>query len=247
MDVDALFEEDPKTFVAARDRLAKELRAAGQRDEAAEVRALRRPSVSAWGLNQVARRDASTIEELLASIERARVAQDEVLAGAARKTLRDAMTARRQALGRVIDRARAVIEESGRPSDASARDIESALQGSMTPAFTDSLRRGVLIDLDTGAADEDSLSELLGRSVGTDETDLSRRYRQKQQEQREKRDAELARLRAELHEAAASVAKAASAVAERERELHDARDTLEEARRAHDRAAAALEQVESED
>ena len=247
MDVDALYDEDPKTFVAARDLLAKELRAAGQRDEAAAVRGLRRPSVAAWALNQVARRDASSIERLIEAGERARGAQDEVLGGADRETLRDAMTERRHALAGVTEAVRAVIEESGRASDAPARDIESALQGPLTPAFSDALRRGVLTDLDTSTGDEDSLSELLGRSVGTDETDLSRRYRQKQQEHRQAREAELARLRAELHEAAASVAKAASAVADRERELKEARAALEEARRVHDRAVTALEGVEPED
>ena len=247
MDADALYQEDPKTFVAARDRLAKELRAAGQRDQAAEVRALRRPSVSAWALNQVARRDASSIDRLIEAGERARAAQDEVLGGADRETLRDAMTERRHALAGVVEAARAIIEESGRGSDAPARDIESALQGSLTPAFSDALRRGVLTDLDTSAGADDSLSELLGRSVGTDETDLSRRYRQKQQEQRQAREAELARLRADLHEAAASVAKLASAAADRERELKEARAALEEARRVHDRAAQVLERAESED
>src|SRR4051812_46344024 len=110
MDADALFEEDPKTFVAARDQLTKELRAGGQPDDAARVRSLRRPSVSAWALIQIARRDASTIERLLETVERARGAQDEVLAGADRETLRDALTERRHALAAVMDAARVVIE-----------------------------------------------------------------------------------------------------------------------------------------
>jgi hypothetical protein len=242
MEPEALFEEDPKTFVAARDQLAKELRAAGQRDDAAEVRALRRPSVSAWALNQVARRDGSTIDQLLASMERARGAQDEVLAGAEREILRDAMTERRQALHAVVEAARAVIEESGRPPDATTRDIESALQGSLTPAFTDALRRGVLIDLDAGGGDDDSLSALLSASVpastapSTAAADAARR---------QQREADVARVRAEVHEAATLVANAASTLADRERELHDARQALEDARRAHERAVAALERVQS--
>src|SRR4051794_20367641 len=223
MDVDALFEEDPKTFVAARDQLAKELRAGGQRDDAAQVRARRRPSVSAWALNQVARRDASTIEHLLETVERARVAQDEVLAGAERETLRDALTERRHALAAVIDAARAVIEESGRSPDASTRDIESALQGSLTSEFTDALRRGVLTDLDAGAGDEDSLTGLLSASVPASSASTARA---EDATRRKEREAELARLRTEAQEAGAAVADAASAVADRERELHDARQVL---------------------
>jgi len=243
MDVDALFEEDPKTFVATRDQLAKELRAGGQRDSAAAVRALRRPSVSAWALNQVARRDASTIERLLETVERARVAQDEVLAGAERETLRDALTERRHALAAVVDAARVVIEESGRSSDASARDIESALQGSLTPDFTDALRRGVLTDLDAGRDDEESLTGLLSASVPASNASAGRA---EDATRRKEREAELARLRTEAQEAGAAVADAASAVADRERELHDARQALEDARRVHERAVTVLERLQSD-
>lgn len=243
MDADALFEEDPKTFVAARDRLVKELRAAGERDAAAEVKALHRPSVSAWALNQVARRNASTIDELLASVERARAAQDEVLAGAERETLRDAMAARRHALAAVVDAARLVIEDSGRPSDTTTRDIESALQGALTPAFTDALRRGVLTDLDAASAEEDTLSALLSASVPDEDAPMARA---EDRARREEHEAELTRLRADAQEAGAAVASAASVVADRERELHDARQALDDARRVHERATAALERAQSE-
>ena len=239
-----MFDEDPKTFVAARDRLAKELRAAGQRDAAAEVKALRRPAVSAWALNQVARRHASTIDQLAVSIDQARVAQDEVLAGADRATLRDAMAARRQALVAVLDAARSIVEASGRPPDATIRDIESALQGSLTPAFIDVLRRGVLIDLDTGHGDEDSLSALLSTSAPVS---TARRTSAADNARRKEREAELKRLRAEAQEAGAAVAKAASTLADRERDAHDARQALEDARRAHDHAVSALERLQSED
>jgi hypothetical protein len=42
-------------FVPERDALAKRLRADGRRDEANEVKALRKPSVAAWAVNQAVR------------------------------------------------------------------------------------------------------------------------------------------------------------------------------------------------
>src|SRR4051812_44776528 len=54
--VDDLFALDPSEFTAARDRLVAELREAGDKGAAAEVKALRRPTVTAWALNQLARR-----------------------------------------------------------------------------------------------------------------------------------------------------------------------------------------------
>jgi hypothetical protein len=41
-------------FVAARDRLARQLRAAGDREAARQVAGLRRPSISTWAANQLA-------------------------------------------------------------------------------------------------------------------------------------------------------------------------------------------------
>ena len=61
---DALFDVEPKQFIAARDALAKELRSRGERDAATEVKTLRRPTVAAWALNQVARHDAPIVRTL---------------------------------------------------------------------------------------------------------------------------------------------------------------------------------------
>ena len=49
-----LFEVPPSGFVAARNTLAKQLRAAKQREAATLVAAIRRPSWVDWALNQVA-------------------------------------------------------------------------------------------------------------------------------------------------------------------------------------------------
>ena len=64
---DDLYAIDPGDFVAARDRLARSLRAAGDRDEAARVAKLRRPPQSTWALNLLARTDPDRIDVVLAS------------------------------------------------------------------------------------------------------------------------------------------------------------------------------------
>jgi len=55
--VDALYGLPLDEFTPRRDELVKELRGAGKRDEAAWVKALRKPSATAWLVNQLARRD----------------------------------------------------------------------------------------------------------------------------------------------------------------------------------------------
>ena len=52
--VHELFALDPSEFTAARDALVRTLRAAGDREGASAVAALRKPPRSAWGLNRVA-------------------------------------------------------------------------------------------------------------------------------------------------------------------------------------------------
>ena len=64
-DVDELFTVAPEEFVATRNALVKALRTAGQKDEAAEVASLRRPSPSDWALNVAAHRHADDVSALL--------------------------------------------------------------------------------------------------------------------------------------------------------------------------------------
>ena len=62
---DELYALAPEQFVAARDDFAGRLRRSGGRDLAAAVRALRRPTVSAWLVNLLVRRRARGLDELL--------------------------------------------------------------------------------------------------------------------------------------------------------------------------------------
>ena len=55
MDADDLYRLAPEDFTAARDAAAKQARADGDRDGAAALKALRRPTVSAWLLNALVR------------------------------------------------------------------------------------------------------------------------------------------------------------------------------------------------
>jgi hypothetical protein len=52
-DVDALFTLPPGEFVAARSALAARLKKAGQAEEAERVKAMVKPSATAWAVNQL--------------------------------------------------------------------------------------------------------------------------------------------------------------------------------------------------
>jgi hypothetical protein len=86
-EADELYALPLAEFTSARNDLEKRLRKDGQRDEAAEVKALRKPTVPAWALNQVARQRPGEVGDLIDAGRRVREAQDELLAGGDRKAL----------------------------------------------------------------------------------------------------------------------------------------------------------------
>lgn len=141
-----LFSLDPNDFVAARDQLAKDLRAQGDKDAAKAVKGMRRPTVPIWALNQVARERPDEIEQLVAASARAQAAKD--------KDVRDALAQRRDALHDVVVAARQIIEGSGRSADPHELDLTSALSTILvSEALTKDLRDGSLTRVEDPAAE----------------------------------------------------------------------------------------------
>jgi len=66
VDADALYALAPEDFTAARDEAARQARAAGDPAAAKALKALRRPSVSAWLVNRLAAERPDLLEQLLA-------------------------------------------------------------------------------------------------------------------------------------------------------------------------------------
>ena len=108
-----LYDLPPAEFTAARDALAKQLRADKQRDEAVRVKALRRPSVPAWVVNQVARRHPELVEELVAAGAALATAQRRALSGIKDSGMRAAGQQRREAVERAWATAEEILREGG--------------------------------------------------------------------------------------------------------------------------------------
>jgi hypothetical protein len=79
--VDELYGLALDEFTPRRDELAKELRRAGKRDAAAWVKGLRKPSASAWVVNQLSRTRARERQDLLRAGQELRDAHERVVAG----------------------------------------------------------------------------------------------------------------------------------------------------------------------
>jgi hypothetical protein len=127
-EIDRLYALDPSEFIAARDELAKRLKGDGKANEAAEVRALRRPTVASWAANQVARRRPEDVKELLAAGAELRQAQRKVLSGVKGGGFREAMDRRRRAVAALAKAAEEFLQESGKGSAATLDAVQSTLE-----------------------------------------------------------------------------------------------------------------------
>ena len=140
--MDELYAVRPEEFVAARSALVKQLKADGRKDDAAAVAKLRRPSVAAWALNQVAREHPELVAAAIDAGEQLRAASDAAVAGRPGE-LRDATAAERAAAGAVVKAAAAHL---GARADATAPALLATIRvAALDEAVADQLRRGVLV------------------------------------------------------------------------------------------------------
>lgn len=102
---DALYGLPLEEFVAARDALARELRAGGDRDGAARVGKLRKPTRAAWAVNMAVREHPDAAAALTEAAGRLREAQAELLAGGDAGDLRAAGERARAAVEALVDAA----------------------------------------------------------------------------------------------------------------------------------------------
>ncbi|HVN11177.1 MAG TPA: hypothetical protein VMT69_03725 [Kineosporiaceae bacterium] len=132
----------PEEFVAARDAASREARAAGDRQAAAAIIALRRPSLAAWLVNAMIRHRPDEIEQLLALGDALRSAQ----LGLAGDEVRTLGRQRQQLLAAVGRQARALARELGHPvSEEVGQEVEQTLGAAMAdPAIAEAVRSGRL-------------------------------------------------------------------------------------------------------
>jgi hypothetical protein len=124
-DVDALFKLPLGEFTSARNALAARLKKAGQETEAAALKALRKPSVSAWVVNQLYWRHGDLFERLLEAGARLRQAQATQQPG---NLARELVHARQEAVAALRDVAADIVQESG---SGAARDLIRRIAASL--------------------------------------------------------------------------------------------------------------------
>jgi DNA repair exonuclease SbcCD ATPase subunit len=127
-EVDALFKLPLAEFIGARNDLAKRLKQDGHADDAKFVKALDKPSVSAWAANQLRWNHPKAFDQLLAADQRFRQAQTSHSPGKV-ADLRGLREARSEALSHLSELATSLLRDAGHnPTPDTIRRISTTLE-----------------------------------------------------------------------------------------------------------------------
>jgi hypothetical protein len=232
-EVDRLFSGPLEEFTAKRDALVKRLKADKDRDAADAVAKLRKPTVAAWLVNQIAHRNRKAMERFASAADELRQAQEEAVSGQGAQHLRKAQREERQAVDELVVIARRIGD------------------GSSEPTF-DRVRQ----TFETAVADPESLAAVAagrlekelrpGDIAGVPRGPIARKKGDGNREQRE-----LAAARQQFQELSRQLERAKAAEAERrdekeraEQQVRDARAALKEARSAARKLETKLRSVQ---
>jgi hypothetical protein len=253
-DIDDLFQLPLSEFTAARNALAAKLKASGRGDEAAAVKALPKPPVSAWAVNQLYWGHRKSFDQLIAAGEKLRKAQASQLAGKS-DDMRAPMEARRAAMAELSKRAAALLRDAGHPAGPDLmRRISTTLEALATYGHQPGGPSAGHLSADIDPPGFEALASLVP-AVGAGPAARGKTskgpsrvipFRPPAPPPRPKKLDPAARKRLEEQERQAERARAAAAVREAERSLRDARAAAARAEAALKKAAARAKVAEKE-
>lgn len=172
---DELYAASPDDFVTARDALARALRADGDREGAAAVRALRKPTRAAWAVNVAVRERPQAAAELADAARRLQDVQQEVLAGGDATLLRAADVRAREAVDRLVgaapvgdvatlDKVRATLRAATADPDVLAEVLSGRLVREQVASGFGGF--GIALAADAAAAEKKAVSKHEGTDGG---------------------------------------------------------------------------------
>jgi hypothetical protein len=244
-EVDRLYQTPLAEFTAARNALAARIKAAHGADAAAHVKALAKPSIAAWTLNQLYWRHQAEFMALLMAGDGLRLAQQQRLGGAD-IDVAPPTRARQAALDTLLALATDILKEGGHPPSP---DMRQRLLGSLDALAaygTGSLapRAGRLTEdvpapgfaafasLAAPDGGETAAAPAGGAAGGSRPTLAPVKLSVVARRSKEKAQAAVSQAEAGLQAARAEATRAADAVAKAEADWQAARDRLLEAQKA---------------
>lgn len=225
-------------FTPERNQLAKRLRADGEKEEAARVAKLRKPSTAAWAVNQLMRTQKKAIEELFQAGDELLAAQSKAVGGkGSADVLKSATQRQREATAKLLEKAGGLLNPEGHelPANVQERVSETLRAAAVDPDSREQLKDGCLTKelRFTGIGGFGAGSPT--RSQASDEKEAAERHRRAEEleaarENEKKTRQELRQLEAELRET--------------EKQLRAAEKLRDRASRAAEQAREALAEAE---
>ena len=227
--LDKLYSLPRETFTAERNALAKELKQDGATEESAAITRLRKPTLAAWALNQVARAQREEVERLFS-------AQAEMEQASSADALRRAGERRQELIARLSQRSVQMLEEGGHGGQAARDKIVMTLLALGTNAqAAEEFRRGQLTD-DVEPASSWDLALAHAAATPAESGAAPARSRSNARAKQE-----LDRLIEKAEQAEKRAEQAAGRLEEAKKEAKASAAAARKARQEADRKAAALE------
>jgi DNA repair exonuclease SbcCD ATPase subunit len=217
-----LFQAALGDFVAERKRLAAELKAAGDKESAARLAKIARPSVSAWTVNQLWWNERDAFEALLEAAQQVKSGN------------REASKQHREALTELRERATALLEQAGNAaSETTLRRIATTLSALAASGGFDPDPPGALVADRDPPGFETFVASAAPRPAQAPPDAASKKeeaaaQRRAEEEERKRRAAERERLSAALKDAKHIKSTQQREVARLKAELETAEQNLEE-------------------
>lgn len=230
-ELDRLYDLPLGEFISARDRLAAELREQGDRGAATQLKKLRRPTLSAWAVNQLVRSRRSDIQELLSVGDDVRAAQRAALSGDAAKGMREITVRRRRVVDRLLDRAEVLLAEAGHATGRPTLDKigDTLMAATVDEKAAEAVRAGRLgRELEAPSGFEAAAGQISAPS----EVASKRQARERVQ-----------RAKAQVREAQEAAKEAEREARELEQQAERTRQEAERARREADRAVERAQEL----
>ena len=238
MGIDDLYGAPLDRFVPERTELVRALRKEGHRDQAAEVAALRKPSVAAWAVNQLVRTQSRSVKELFKAGDALRKAHEQAASGRGdAQALRTASQGERAAVDTLLEAARGLLTSDGHE-----------LSPTIIDRVADTLRAAAL-DPDARSQVSEGRLERELRHVGLgflgDITAAPRPAPTRKAPARKRKDGQQQKARAEAEAEADALEQERERERERAQALKSARVTEKEARRELERAQRAADSAQA--
>jgi hypothetical protein len=235
-ELDNLYAAPPADFTRARNDLAQRLKQAGQVEDAAAVKQLRKPTVPLWAVNQLARRHTDDVRALLDAGERLRVAQQAALRGESQE-LRTATAEERKILHGLTQRAAELLRETGHSADTK-RIADTLRAAAVDESGRELLQRGRL-------SEASGFGSFAGMEIPARSKPEGKTAKPPSPAAQRRREEQLRKLREGVTKAKRDATKAERAAARAEATLDTARQRLVEANEMVQRAEAELEKAET--